>query len=45
MVKLRQIAQQLLRGLAQQRGLTFRAPGVWAFAAMAVRIGHRCNLD
>jgi hypothetical protein len=41
MVKLRQIAQQLPRGLVQQRGLTFRAPGARASAAMAVRIGHR----
>jgi hypothetical protein len=40
-VKLRQVAQQLLRGLARQRALAFRASGARASAAMAVRIGHR----
>jgi len=40
MVKLRQVAQQLLRGLTQQRVLAFRTPGPGTPTAMAVRIGH-----
>jgi len=41
MVKLRQVAQQLLGSLAQQSASTFRAPGTRTPAAMVVRIGHR----
>ena len=39
--KVRQVAKQLLCGLAQQPALTFRAPGARPSAPMAVRAAHR----